>query len=223
MAKGGVMTRADRDSRSHLELGLVNLSDPGAVRDEPALVELDGWVRSFLTRPHADLGRSGPVCPFTVPSLSRKLLWAGVVRGSRLSEADVLLAVEKLVDEFENLGPSEGGQALYKAAMIVFPDLTDYSLIDRVQLARKPQAVASGLMLGQFYPGCDEPGLWNEHFRPLDCPLPMLALRHMVPSDLPFLDGDAAWTESYLKRFAPTIPAQVRATMVQRLLRPREE
>ena len=32
---------------------------------EPALATLLGWVEDYLMRAHADLGRSGAVCPFT--------------------------------------------------------------------------------------------------------------------------------------------------------------
>ena len=62
-------------------------------------------------------------------------------------------------------------------------------------------------MIGQFYPGCAENGLWNPDFRPLDSPLPMLAIRHMVESDLPFLTREtdppeerSSFLRSYLFR-----------------------
>ena len=41
------------------------------------------WTRVFLCRPHPDLGREGPVCPFTQPSLNQKLFWLTMIRLSR--------------------------------------------------------------------------------------------------------------------------------------------
>ena len=67
-----------------------------------------------------------------------------------------------------------------------------------------------GLMIGQFYPGCDEAGIRNPDFRPLQSPIPLLAIRHMVNSDFPFLAGSVAWIEEYLRKFAPAVPAVAR-------------
>ncbi|GGC75303.1 hypothetical protein IEU95_01140 [Hoyosella rhizosphaerae] len=216
------MTAVERAANARAGRDLVNLSNVDMVAADPVLTQLLDWVQGFLTRPHVDLGRSGPVCPFTVPSLNRELLWASVVAGDHLSADDIASATESMVDEFLRLESSGSADSLYKAAMVVFPDVTDFDLIDQVQRAGKSRAVENGMMLGQFYPGCAEPGLWNADFRPLDCPLPMIALRHMVPSDFPFLVNDPEWLSSYLKRFAPSVPAQVRSTMVDRLLTQRD-
>jgi hypothetical protein len=70
-------------------------------------------------------------------------------------------------------------------------------------------------------------GLWNEDFRPLRCPLPMLAIRHMVPTDFAFLKGKRELMETYLAAFGDTVPAalaeQVHAAAVRFGLRPGEE
>jgi hypothetical protein len=65
-------------------------------------------------------------------------------------------------------------------------------------------------MIGQFYPGCEEPGIRNPVFRPLRSPLALLAIRYMVSSDFPFLAKKTEWIEEYLKKFAPSIPASAR-------------
>ena len=48
--------------------------------------------------------------------------------------------------------------------------------------------VRRGLMLGEFHLRNNSPGLRNKNFFPLRTPVPCLALRHMVPTDLAFLD-----------------------------------
>jgi hypothetical protein len=72
-------------------------------------------------------------------------------------------------------------------------------------------------MLGQFYPGCDQPGLWNKDFHPLDAPIPMLVVRTMMSTDFPFLLARPEWMTAYVKKFAPSLPAHVRDAVVSRL------
>jgi hypothetical protein len=84
-----------------------------------------------------------------------------------------------------------------------------------VQQELKPDFVHEGLMVGQFYPGCREPGLWNRDFRPLESPIPLIAIRYMVSNDFPFLSSNASWIEVYLRRFAPAMPSQVRSTLAK--------
>ncbi len=72
-------------------------------------------------------------------------------------------------------------------------------------------------MVGQFHPRCEQGGLWNEGFRPLRAPIPLLAIRRMVSSDLPFLLDSAGHLLAYLNRFAPNIPSHVRRLLVARI------
>src|SRR5262249_49614221 len=88
--------------------------------------------------------------------------------------------------------PTSGPEAMNKAFLVVFPSLTaggpeGAALVDKVQASLKPYFVDMGLMLGEFHAANESPGLRNPAFRPLRSPIPMLAIRHMVESDLPFL------------------------------------
>ena len=72
----------------------------------------------------------------------------------------------------------------------------------------KPFYVRQGLMLGEFHNRNNSPGLRNKNFYPLRTPLPCLAIRHMVPTDIAFLDVDSyeldlriAFLQSFLKVF----------------------
>jgi hypothetical protein len=57
-------------------------------------------------------------------------------------------------------------------------------------------------MIGEFHPGPPPaPGLWNADFRPMRSPLPLLAVRHMVAADTPFLRGDPEHLAAYRRRF----------------------
>ena len=171
------------------------------------------WAITYLTGPHADLGREGPVCPFTAASIGKKMFWVGCVTKADLTAGDIDRVFAGVITRFRHLPPTDGPDALLKTIVVLFPAVTDYSIIEEAQGKLKDESVKSGLMVGQFYPGCEEPGIRNSNFRPLQSPLPLLAIRHMVGSDLPFLSAKVEWVDEYLKRFASSIPAPVR-TMI---------
>jgi hypothetical protein len=175
------------------------------------------WAMTYLTEPHPELGREGPVCPFTGTSISKEMFWVGCMDRSDLSAEDIERTTASMVAAFHRVPPTDGPDALFKTILILFPAVTDYSMIDEAQRRLKENSVAAGLMIGQFYPGCEEPGIRNREFKPLRSPLPLLAIRHMVSSDLPFLTTKVVWIEEYLKKFAPAIPASVRSVMAAKL------
>ncbi|MFZ2526752.1 MAG: DUF6875 domain-containing protein [Rhodococcus sp. (in: high G+C Gram-positive bacteria)] len=197
-----------RGPRSGIELG--SLFDGFGTDRHPCAGELRRWAVDFLCRPHEDLGRTGPVCPFAGPSITRRLFWAAFVPGTDIGDDRMRAVADDLAELFPELPPDSGADAALKAVVVVFPDLTAFDAIERVQNERKSDFVLQGLMLGQFYPGCTVSGLRNNEFRALDAPLPMLAVRHMVGSDFPFLADHRDWVLAYLKKFAGSIPSSVR-------------
>ncbi|MFX7961117.1 DUF6875 domain-containing protein, partial [Acinetobacter baumannii] len=72
---------------------------------------------------------------------------------------------------------------------------------NQLQREAKLRFVQQGRMIGQFYPGCAEPGLHSPSFRPLDAPVPFIAIRHMAIQDAPFMLGDHRYRQSYLEHF----------------------
>lgn len=179
---------------------------------------LRGWACGYLIQPHPDLGRSGPVCPFTHPSISRGLFWVGFIDGCDVGLPQMTEAVDEIFSAFPALPPTDGDDALLKAVLLVFPDVLDYSLIEEAQREGKSKFVQEGLMLGQFYPGCTTPGLRNKAFPALDAPLPILAVRNMVGSDFPFLAQRSEWVDAYLKKFAHQIPGPVRSRITEKVV-----
>ena len=93
--------------------------------------------------------------------------------------------------------------------------------IDAIRGIETVKAVAAEssfrqLMLGQFHPlPPAEPGLWNADFRPLRSPVPLLAIRHMVPTDLPFLTSDRRFVESYREVFGDSLPPRQRVELAR--------
>ena len=82
-------------------------------------------------------------------------------------------------------------------------------IIEAIDLKRED--VRKGLMIGEFHDGPPpKPGLWNPDFRPLRSPVPLLAIRHMVPTDFPFLRDDDTTVAAYLQRFGDRVPTHLR-------------
>lgn len=193
-----------------------------AERYRDVLEEVVRWTHEYLCRGHPELGRGGPVCPYARPSLERELLWLALHCGTDPPLDELSAAVGGYGRWFGQLPPTSGREAQFKAILIVLPDLPVErapDVIDEVHAAMKPQFVADGLMLGQFYPACERPGLWNSRFRPLSSTVPLLTIRHMVDADAGFLDDEARFLAAYLARFADAVPKRLQATVREAVLR----
>lgn len=187
-------------------------------RHLPYVQEILAWARRYLVSAHPELGRNGPVCPYTQPSLHKGLFHLAALSG----EGDVNEAVESLRAWYERIGAGmAAGDRELLTVLLVLPqlDYDDASGLDAVQAVAKNKFVEDGLMIGQFHPVCDAPGLWNPEFKALRAPVPLLAIRKLVVFDLPFLVEHKAHAESYLRRFASEIPPRVRKQLAQRMIR----
>lgn len=207
----------ENDGDSYLieiaDLDLAPNIQPALVRENREVLRRTvSWAESFLCNPHPQLGRAGAVCPYTEMSLRNNYFWLTLCRGGVLSKKDVYESVMKYRDWFLKIETRSDRKAHFKAILILFPDIQVEDapkIIDVVQRELKPEFVEKGLMIGQFYPSCPEPGLWNRDFRPLQAPIPMLVIRQMVLSDFPFLRQDERFISSYVKMFGDAIPQRV--------------
>lgn len=181
---------------------------------DSALVASVAWVRSFLARPHPDVGRAGPVCPFTPVALELDTIWLIEIPDTSPDPERIQDIIDQCRQQFLETEPREYPMAINKVFMAVFTGLDETAapLIDAMQARLKPSFVDVGLMLGEFHASNDTPGLRNPDFRPLRSPIPMLVMRHMVESDLPFLRREldaprvrVAYLRSYLRRLGATI------------------
>ena len=176
-----------------------------------------GWIREFLVRPHPELGRPGPVCPFAPIALGRDTIWMAEIGDASASYESIAAIIIAYRDVFLAMEPKSGPEAINKTFLIVFSSLQangaeGAAVVDRVQASLKKHFVEMGLMLGEFHAANQSPGLRNPDFRPLRSPIPMLAIRHMVDSDLPFLNREsyppkdrAALLRHYLFRLGGTL------------------
>jgi hypothetical protein len=217
---------------------LAELSDlevdpiPERVREHlGAIRTIIDWSRSYLAQPHPELGRSGPVCPFVRPALAKRTIFYSVWPGADLDPDEVESVARSFRDWFLELEPVHGRDAQYKSINIIFPDLPMSAvgeLIDGTQERLKPLYARGGIMIGEFHPGPPQKaGLWNEDFRPLRCPLPMLSIRHLVPTDFAFLKDRREFMEAYLASVGDKVPGAlaqaVHGAALRFGLRPGEE
>lgn len=181
-------------------------------KDLPYLIQTSDWIRSFLAKPHPDLGRSGKVCPYIPLALKSETIQLAVIRPQNFVDQEIEQIVKNYRDIFLQTEPTVGEASIYKVFLLIFPELKiedTPTLIDEVQKKLKPLFVEAGLMLGEFHMRNQSTGLHNPNFYPLRSPIPMLAIRFMVEYDLPFLKilSDEPqlrikYLETYLQRFA---------------------
>lgn len=202
-------SRADRPR-------LMRFSEVESAQDpDSSLTRIARWTREYLARPHPQLGRKGAVCPFVPLSLTMDSIWLAEVAQPDARFETIAEIITEYRELFLTTEPTKGVDALQKAFMIVFPRLgaDGAALVDKVQYALKKYFVEMGLMLGEFHSANEGEGLRNPDFRPLRSPVPMLAIRHMVESDLPFMTREsyppkerASFMRSYLARVGASLP-----------------
>ena len=174
---------------------LADLEDAGrtselAESDLDALHAVADWIKTYVVKPHKDLGRAGPACPFVPVSLERRTLW---LAPEQIVDRDVPHVVE-LMNGYQRLfldaEPTGGDDADYKVIVVVFTDLSADrapAVFDAVlQQLAVPSYVQDGIVFGPFYEGHEGTAIYNASFRPFSSPVPFLFVRQGVISDWKF-------------------------------------
>lgn len=160
------------------------------------------WSVDYLCASSASLGRSGPVCPWTQPSMDMNLFWITPVLTHGRSEQEIDRQILDLVAVFLAIEPRHGARSQFRTIVAIFPDLDPADGIVEFHQRLKPHFLRAGLMLGEFYERCDKPGLRNPQFHPLRSPVPLLVVREMIEFDIAFLANTPEFIELYLKKHA---------------------
>ncbi|QNE04427.1 DUF6875 domain-containing protein [Croceicoccus marinus] len=183
---------------------IVESDDQGKAHD--ALSKMACFVSRHLTSKHPDLGRPGPICPFARQgSASGGIRFADCSAG-RGEEAQIGEIMARVRSDFLAWGEGSGIPHVLRAYVVTFSALEgaeDAAMIERVQKQLKPDYVESGLMIGQFFPGCEEGGIRNPAFRPLNAPVISLAVRYMTLPDAPFMLGDPRFRAAFIAHHGP--------------------
>jgi len=190
---------------------LEDLEDAGrtkelAASDLTALQAVASWTKTFVARPHNDLGRPGPVCPFVPTALERKTLWLSPARVADRGVPQIVQLISGYKKLFLNAPqPIDGDDADYKSIVVVFTDLPGdraKGLFDEVlQQLAVPSYVQDGLVLGGFYGSSMGSALYNPGFRPFTAPVPFLLMRRAVISDWKFFLDKEDWLNFWARRY----------------------
>jgi hypothetical protein len=188
---------------------LEDLDDASKTRQLPnsdlaALRTVADWIKSFVTKPHKDIGRDGPVCPFVPEAMQRKTLWLASEHIAGRSVADVVQLVNGYKTQLLQQ-PFHGEGVNYNSIVVVFTDLSAdraKGLFDDVlkQLA-VPSYVEDGLVMGGFYESNEATAIYNRSFRPFTPPVPFLLMRHAVISDWKFFLDNDDWLNRWAHRY----------------------
>jgi hypothetical protein len=173
--------------------------------DLDALHTVADWIKNFVVRPHEDLGRAGPVCPFVPRSLERRTLWLAPEQVADRNVAEVV----DLVNDYKSLllaaEPHTGDEADYKVIVIVLTDVSadraQGVLDDILQQLAVPSYVEDGIVFGPFYEGHEGTAIYNASFHPFRSPVPFLFVRRGVVDDWKFFLDKPDWLSYWAHRF----------------------
>lgn len=179
----------------------VRLEPPSPAEQEM----LDAWLTNYISRPHPDLGRQGPVCPFVAPARREAAIDTVSARwDARSSEATTSQHLHAVVaaalERFGSQMPPSDNPKL-QALVVMIGQLTsdEWHLLDHVHAQVKLGVMQQGLMLGQFHPLCPAPAARNPRFPVNRAPVPVLVVRRMAVHDHLFAETSAQMT-AYLDR-----------------------
>ena len=176
-----------------------------AESDLDALRAVADWIKTFVIRPHKDLGRAGPVCPFTPGALERNTLWLAPEQIADRSVPEVVELISRYQRLFKDAQPTDGDDTIYKSFVVVFtdlsPDRAEKFLGDVLDHLAVSSYVEDGFVMGPFYASNEGTAIYNASFHPFTSPVPFLLVREAVVSDWKFFLDDEEWLELWARRY----------------------
>ncbi len=175
--------------------------------DRDALRSVSEWVKSFVARPHKDLGRDGSVCPFVPGSLERRVLWFAPEHVANADTSAVAELMEGYKRFFLDMAPIEDEDAIYKTIIVTFTDLpaerAGALFTDVLGQIAEAAYVEEGIIYGPFFEGNPGQSIHNPDFRPFQSPVPFIFVRHTVLEDWKFFVDDDDALDRWARRFGP--------------------
>jgi hypothetical protein len=172
--------------------------------DLEALQAVAEWIRSYVVKPHKDLGRAGTVCPFVPGSLERKTLWLAPERIDGRDDSEVV----ELMDGYRRLlletQSTDREDVVYNVIVVVFSDLpadrAEGVFANVLNHLAIPSYAEDGVLFGPYYEGNEATAIYNPSFRPFESPVPFLFVRHGVIGDWKFFLDDDEWLNLWARR-----------------------
>lgn len=173
--------------------------------DLEALRSVTDWIRTFVIQPHGDLGRPGPVCPYTPVALEHEALWLAPERIAGRTASEVIQLIQGYQRQLLAAQPHDGIGGDHKSILIVFTDLQAGDAKPFFEGALQQIGLSSyadlGLVMGPFYEGNDGTAIYNVNFRPFTSPVPFLLMRRAVVSDWKFFLNNEDLFDLWARRY----------------------
>ncbi len=151
------------------------------------------WMDGYITKRHPEIGRpeGAPqvICPFLGISMRKNMLSLAVHPEIKSSKRKLLRCVSEYAEQFMRDKCENADDEQYRAYAIIFPNIErpKLSLLSEVQSRLKDVLVPKGYMIGEFYETCTVPAAHNANFHVMWSPIPLMAIRNMLPHDVLFL------------------------------------
>jgi hypothetical protein len=168
-----------------------------------ALAMLLEWVETYLMGSHPELGRSGAVCPFTRQAARIDTVRLAISPAGPSDEEDAFALIRDGFGKLDQI-VCKPGMEHFRTVIVGFPACAGpqgIAMLQRVQARHKFFSLARFRMIGMMHAGSEAPGLWNQAFRPLRAPMPVLAIRQLVEQDAPFAARHPLLLVPYLLKF----------------------
>lgn len=169
------------------------------------LTILSDWMTDYAMSEHADLGRTGTVCPFVKQASRLDTLRLGISHAGPTEEASVFADIRGSFDVLKKMHAPAGKERLRTIA-IGFPGCAGddgIAMLERVYKRHKYYTLLRSRMIAFFHAGSETHGLWNPAFRPMRAPMPVIGIRYMIEQDAVFAAKHRLLTGPYLLRFGP--------------------
>jgi hypothetical protein len=184
-----------------VEKGRVGSLSP---RQRDALRAVAAWIKRFVARPHKDLGRAGPVCPFVPVALNHKTLWLVAERSTGRSTLEVIEVIREYQGRLLAAQPADD-DADHDSIVVVFVDLQASNAKEFFGSVLQQIGLSSyadhGLVMGPFYEGNEGTAIYNPNFRPFTSPVPLLLMRRAVVGDWKFFLNNADFLRLWAARY----------------------
>lgn len=197
---------------------LFTFDDARASAPGEPLAQLAGWLNDSPMSAHADLGRSGAVCPFARKAAHLRTLRVGVHDAYPHEEDRVFADIRASFADLAQI-PEPGGAERLGTIVYGFPNCAGeqgIAMLARVYRRHKYYTLARSRMIAFFHAGSDTHGLWNPDFRPMRAPIPVLSTRFLTEHDAIFASRHRLLTVPYLLRFGPSGARKLAAARRQR-------
>jgi hypothetical protein len=153
---------------------------------DPLLAAVAEWLFTAVSQPDPSSKRDRPMCV-----RSSRALKIGRIHLVARNEPT---AVESAFDQeislieavFETSKPVEGEMLEAHSILFCYPHV-NLAIFEAICAARKSDFIRRTLLLGKFHPDVQLHALDDATHWFLPCPLPILALRQLIPEDFRFL------------------------------------